>query len=202
MNAVPVEPENRELIQRCLAGDGQAWQALVERYARLVHSIPVRYGLTPQEVDDVGQEVFLALAQSLHQLDDPERLPAWLITTTRRVCWRLLQRRRREQPGAAADIMEVPLEASLDSPSSARVPSMSELLAGWSRQELLSQGLERLPPRCRELLTLIFLDPEEPSYEEIAARLGMAVGSIGPTRGRCLRQLRAVLESLGFDGSF
>ncbi len=69
------------LVKRCLAGDAIAWQQLVDTYARLVHSIPVRHGLSQDEVSDVGQEVFIALAKNLHQLEDPERLPAWLVTT-------------------------------------------------------------------------------------------------------------------------
>ena len=88
------------LVERCLRNDPRAWEALLQRYARLVHSVAARHGLTPDEVDDVGQEVFLALAQNLHAIDDPERLPAWLATTARRLSWRVLQRRaRRNTPG-------------------------------------------------------------------------------------------------------
>jgi RNA polymerase sigma factor (sigma-70 family) len=190
---------NAQLIQDCLHGDASAWQQLVNRYARLVHSVPARYGMTPAEVDDVGQEVFLTLAQSLHEIDDPDRLPAWLITTTRRFSWRMLQKRKREQPAQEGDI------ADIDLPAVAQVvaqplPSLNELLVGWQRQEALGQGMGRLNERCRELLTLIFLDQNEPSYDEIGAHLGIPKGSIGPTRNRCLQQLRSILEGLGFAG--
>ena len=81
-------PPTTALVQRCLHGNQQAWNELVARYARLVHSVPVRHGLAPHEVDDVGQETFLALAQNLHAIDDPERLPGWRVTTARRFTWR------------------------------------------------------------------------------------------------------------------
>lgn len=77
-------PPTTALVQRCLHGNQQAWNELVARYARLVHSVPVRHGLAPHKVDVVGQEIFLALAQNLHAIDDPERLPGWLVTTARR----------------------------------------------------------------------------------------------------------------------
>jgi RNA polymerase sigma factor (sigma-70 family) len=193
---------NEQLIARCRRGDGRAWQQLVQRYARLVHSVPVRYGLTPAEVDDVGQEVFLALAQGLAHLDDPESLPAWLITTARRYSWRVMQRRRREQPLGQQDLAEAERTTDQDlstaPPLGSRAPSLNELFEGWQRQELLTAGLARLGERCRTLLTLIFLDPQEPSYEEISDQLRMPKGSIGPTRNRCLQQLRTILEGLGF----
>lgn len=170
---------------------------LVERYARLVHAVPVRHGLTPSEVDDVGQEVFLALAQNLHDIEDPERLPGWLVTTARRLSWRAIQRRRQEesidtQEGQAPD-------GSKLTPIVAPMPTPDDLLKTWGRQEALGQGLSRLQPRCRDLLTLLFLDENEPSYEEISAQLDLPKGSIGPTRNRCLQQLRTILEGIGIS---
>ncbi|HXF61642.1 MAG TPA: sigma-70 family RNA polymerase sigma factor [Caldilineaceae bacterium] len=191
-------PTNQELIDRCLRGDDGAWRTLVHRYSRLVHAVAVQHGLRDGEVDDVGQEVFLALAQGLHRIEDAERLPAWLVTTARRTCWRLLHQRRREGPAGSADLTEA--DTLVGEPVAAvRVPSLPELLAGWERQALLQEGLSKLGERCRALLEALFLDPGEPSYEQIAARLGMPKGSIGPTRNRCLEQLRAILEGLGFE---
>jgi len=180
------------LVQRCLQGDAAAWRTLVERYTRLVHSVPARQGFAPAEVEDVGQEVFLALAQNLHAVQDAERLPAWLLTTTRRACWRLSARRRGEQPLEEADSAgseERSPRRELISP----LPTPEEALDNWNRQETLYAALDKLPDRCRQLLTLIFLDPQEPSYDEISAVLGMPKGSIGPTRNRCLQQLRRYL---------
>jgi RNA polymerase sigma factor (sigma-70 family) len=193
-------PSNAELLQRCQSGDSAAWQQIVHRYGRLVHSVPVRYGLSRSEAEDVGQEVFWALAQQLERIEDPERLGGWLLTTARRISWRLMQQRRQEQPDALADIAESEvLVENLVSPT--RVPTYAELLAAWDRQEALESGLARLGERCRELLRLIFLDSGEPSYEEISALLGMPKGSIGPTRNRCLAQLRDILVGLGFSNT-
>ncbi len=198
-------PTNAVLIDQCLHGQQAAWQELIKRYANLVHSVPVRYGLSPMEVDDIGQEVFLILAQSLHQIDDPERLPAWLMTTTRRVTWRAIQKRRREQPGNAAEFTEEfhteensGTGATSGQLLSSSMPTMQEVLQEWIHQEALQAGMERLEDRCRQLLSMLFLDPEEPSYDEISARLEMPLGSIGPTRNRCLRKLRDILAGLGF----
>ena len=191
------DASNTELLHRCRAGDADAWQAIVRRYMRLVHSVPVRYGLSRSEAEDVGQDVFWALAQQLDRIEDPERLGGWLMTTARRMSWRAIQQRRQEQPDVSADISDQEaLTGTLIGPSA--FPTYAELLAGWARQESLEMGMTHLGDRCRELLTLIFLDDQEPSYDEISALLGMPKGSIGPTRNRCLSQLRAILEGLGF----
>lgn len=191
------DPTTTTLVQRCLHGDAGAWSMLVQRYARLVHAVPVRHGLSPAEVDDVGQEVFLALAQNLHDIEDPERLPGWLVTTARRVSWRAIQRRRQEEtidtqePQAADSGKMTPIVAAM--------PTPDDLLKSWGRQEALAQGMGRLQPRCRELLTLLFLDANEPSYDDISLELDLPKGSIGPTRNRCLQQLRTILEGLGIS---
>jgi RNA polymerase sigma factor (sigma-70 family) len=184
-----------KLVEACLQGDSNAWSLLIARYARLVHSIPVRHGLSSSEVDDVGQEVFLALAQHLHEIDDPERLPAWLITTARRLSWRTLQRHRMEQP--LDDMLDDNDERPAGKPLTSTLPTPEELVAGWTRQEAIEVALARLGARCQELLTLIFLDPTQPSYEAISAQLDMPKGSIGPTRNRCLQQMRMILEGMG-----
>jgi len=192
------KPSDKVLADRCLRGDEGAWRALVDRYARLVHSVPVRYGLARAEVDDVGQEVFMALARNLHRIDDLDRLPAWLLTTARRATWRLIQKGKREQTGYGADVSEIEPSTTMRRIGGA-APSMHELIAGWGRQDLLAQAMTSLRERCRTLITLLFLDPAEPSYDEISARLGIKKGGIGPTRNRCLAQLRAILEGLGFS---
>jgi RNA polymerase sigma factor (sigma-70 family) len=188
---------NAQLIDHCLQGDSSAWEQLVDRYARLVYSIPARYQLPATEADDIFQDAYLALAQHLHEIDDPERLPAWLITTTRRLVWRALVKRRVEQPVEADDLNESAL-ASQVAGDLAQMPTLQDLLDGWQRQATLEQGLQWLNERCRRLIVLLFLDPSEPSYDEISAQLGIPKGSLGPSRNRCLQQLRLALEGLGF----
>lgn len=189
--------DDKELIERCRNGDAAAWQDLVRRYAPLVHSVPVRYGFTTAEAEDIAQEVFLALTQGLFKIEHGERLPAWLLTTARRYSWRMIRNRQQEQPLAGGDLAELdpPAARTLNQPA----PTMHELLAGWERQEILNQALEQLTARCRTLLTLIFLDPDEPTYDRIAEQLGIPKGSIGPTRSRCLQQLRRLLDESGYQ---
>lgn len=197
MSRIETPPTNTQLIQSCIHGEATAWEQLISRYARLVRAVPARYGLTSLEVDDIGQDVFIALAQSLPEIDDPERLPAWLITTARRLSWRVLQKRNREYPAQEGDVTDVELPA-IAQVVAQTPPTLNELLVGWQQQEALHQGLDRLNDRCRDLIFLIFLDQAEPSYEEISSRLTIPKGSIGPTRNRCLQQLRSILEGLGF----
>ncbi|RMD67000.1 sigma-70 family RNA polymerase sigma factor, partial [Candidatus Parcubacteria bacterium] len=157
------EPSDAVLVQRCLAGDQRAWQALVDRYAALVHSVPARYGLPPMEVEDVAQEVFLALARNLDRIEEPQALPSWLLITARRLSWRALARQQREAVGAQGDVVEDNL-----APLSSSAPTIEELIQTWSRQEMLREAFAQLSPRCRQLLALLFLDPAEPSYAEIS----------------------------------
>ena len=203
----PSELTTTELIARCRRGDAPAWHALVDRYARLVHAVALRHGLRGGEVEDVAQEVFLALARALPEIDDPERLPGWLATSTRRASWRAVQVRRREDElddpelaaGQAAVAPTMAAQAPAASMHAAPMPSIGELLDLWQRQDALTQAMTRLQARCRTLLTMLFLDEQEPSYDDIAASLDIPKGSIGPTRTRCLQQLREILAGLGYD---
>ena len=193
--AEPDATTTSELVEQCLNGNEHAWNLLVQRYARLVHAIAVRHNLPPAEVDDIGQDVFVALAQHLHEIQDPERLPGWLVTTARRLCWRAVQRRRAEisLDPAGGDEDEGAAVHQLESPQ----PTPDSLVDVWGRQQMLDQAMELLHERCQQLIGLIFLDPAEPSYDEISVQLGIPKGSIGPTRNRCLQQLRSILRGLG-----
>ncbi len=175
-----------QLIAACRAGDAAAWDALVARYERLVYTIPLRYGLSRTEADDVFQTVWLRLLEHLPTLRQPERVAAWLVTTARRECWD--RRRRAEHKRTDA----VPPEAL---PESRWVDELSpeEIVLRYERQQAIRRAVDRLEERCRRLLRLLYYEPRKPSYAEIAARLQIPVGSIGPTRARCLQKLRKLL---------
>lgn len=175
-----------ELIQACQRGEQVAWNELVERYGRLIYSIPRRYGLSEADSDDVFSAVWTVAFRKLNELRDDTRLSAWLITTTHRETWRVGKKRGtyRELDQAIPD---------LDSPA----PEQAET---WERQHLVHQGLTELGGRCEELLRALFLESGAPDYEAIATRLGMPVGSIGPTRARCFEKLEKILARLGLDG--
>lgn len=189
---------HKKLFADCLRGDNAAWEQLVNQYARLVHSVPVRHGLGQAEAEDVAQDVFLALAKNLHRIETPDALPGWLVTTARRLSWRAVQKSRSEAP-----IDEVTLSAIAESRATplhiTRMPTIGELLSGWERQEVLAQGFQLLGARCRDLLTMIFLAPDEPSYDKISQEIGISKGSIGPTRNRCLEKLREILIGFGTE---
>ena len=169
------------LVSRAQAGDKRAWDAIVVRYAPLIWSICRRYRLDRADIDDVGQSVWLRLVDQLTQLREPEALPGWLATTTRRECGRLLTgARRREALGSPLDPADIPDE----DPRAAE----EEILAA-ERHAALREAFADLPPRCQELVGLLIADPPVPDAE-ISAKLGIPVGSIGPNRARCLDRLR------------
>lgn len=182
-----MEVTDAELVQACRAGDARAWEQLVERYGRLVAAIPRRMGMSSDDVDDVFQDVFTLLLRHLDGLRDEQRLAAWLITTTRRECWRRLRREREHA--------ELPEELAADD------PGLIEEIARGEREQAVRRAMLRLDARCRDLLTALFLDASQPDYSAIASRLRMAVGSIGPTRARCFRKLDGFLREMGIDSS-
>jgi RNA polymerase sigma factor (sigma-70 family) len=175
-----------ELIEACLKGSGQAWEALLVRYQRLIYSIPLRYGLPEHDANDIFQNVSLLLWENLGRIRDRARLGAWLVITTRRECWRML--RQRGKNGGDTE--------TLDKNLSTGIHSEDEFLA-LERQSKVRGAIENLEEPCRELLTLLFYVEPRPAYSEIAQSLTVPEGSIGPTRARCLEKLMKILEDLG-----
>jgi RNA polymerase sigma factor (sigma-70 family) len=167
-----------DLVTRAANGDEQAWGALVERYAPLLWSICRRYRLAGADAADVGQSVWLRLLDQLGSLRDPAALAGWLAVTTERECWRVL---RAQWPPTAA-----PVTGNI--PDQRTSVAEQELLRA-ERHAALREALTRLPPRCQQLIALLAEDPPRP-YAQISATLGIPVGSIGPTRSRCLAKLR------------
>ncbi len=169
------------LVARARDGDKHAWDAIVDRYAPLIWSICRRYRLDRADADDVGQSVWLRLVDQLAFIREPAALPGWLATTTRRECGRVLSAARRQEAlGDAVDAADI----SGDDPEIAE----REVLAA-ERNAALRDAFAHLPPRCQELVGLLLEDPPVP-YADISAKLGIPVGSIGPSRGRCLDRLR------------
>jgi RNA polymerase sigma factor (sigma-70 family) len=170
-----------DLVTRARTGDKQAWEALLERYAPLIWSICWQYRLGHVDAQDVGQSVWLRLADQLDKIRDPAALPGWLATTTRRECGRVLDTARRSRaPVHALDLENLPDERAC--------PADQELLAA-ERHAALREAFSRLPPDGQQLIAMLITDPPVP-YTEISARLGIPVGSIGPKRSRCLDKLR------------
>lgn len=173
-----------DLVEAAARGDRQAWKVLHERYAPLIFSVCRRYRLDGSDADDVSQAVWLLLLQHLNRLREPSALPGWIGTTTKNEALRVLKARRRIEP---ADPMADSRFLSTDR------PELDEDLIRADQRRALRQGLRQLRPEHRELMLLLLADPHL-SYHEISRRLGIPVGSIGPTRARCLRRLRATTE--------
>ncbi len=174
---------DRDLIRGCREGDSRAWRSVLERYERLVFSIPLNYGLSREDAADITQLTFSILIQNLHTLREDSRLGAWLATVARRHTWRLMERNRREGTGVERDLAE----------SATLLGRDEEEIERWELLEWLNEGLSLLSEGCRRLLQALYFDERQPSYAEVAERLGMPVGSIGPTRARCLQSLRRAL---------
>jgi RNA polymerase sigma factor (sigma-70 family) len=175
---------DRDLIRACRSGDARAWERLLDKYERLVYSISLNYGLTTDDAADVTQITFTILLQNLNTLPDEIHLSSWLATVARRHTWRLLARNRRESVNPDEDLARnEALEGTVDDRER------------WELAEWIIQGLNMLDDRCRQLLLALYFDAEQPSYADVADRLNMPVGSIGPTRARCLKRLRQSLQT-------
>jgi RNA polymerase sigma factor (sigma-70 family) len=168
-----------ELVKAAASGDGRAWDAIVERYAGMVWGVCRGCGLSRGDAAEVSQTTWLRLVERLSSIRDPERLGSWLAVTARRESWQVSRRSGRIIPAdTEATLSERMADEDID----------HGILAG-ERQDLLRQAFETLHPRCQQLLRLLTADPA-PTYVDVAAALHMPVGSIGPTRARCLECLR------------
>lgn len=178
------EPEVSQLVAAAIEGDRSAWNVLVERFMPLVLGTAHRYRLADHDAADVAQTVWLHLVEHLAELREPAALPGWLASTTRHECARLIGRKVRQRP---FDPLTTP---GLDGTSPDIATDVADDLDQLSRQQALLAGFAELPDSDRRLLSLLLSDPPL-TYVEISERLHIPIGSIGPTRGRALKRLRA-----------
>lgn len=178
----------RQLVLAATAGDHEAWAALVDRYTGLLWSVARSYRLSDADAADVVQTTWLRLVEHLGRVDDPDRLPGWLATTVRRECLRLVRLAGREVIGPMADVAD-------DN------PGLDAAMIKDERDAALWTAFAQLDGLCRQLLRVLMADPP-PAYAEVSEALDIPVGSIGPTRSRCLAKLRrmASISELA-DGS-
>jgi RNA polymerase sigma factor (sigma-70 family) len=176
------------LVRRCLEGDQDAWCSLLERYKRLIYSIPVKYGLTQSEATDIFQDVCVELFAELPRLREPKALPKWLSQVTAHKCAQL-KRLTNRQPSAPAETIEDVADSG---------DLTEQVLLDVEREQALRDAVAALPPRCRQLIHALFYETPAKPYREIARDLNLACGSIGFIRGRCLGRLRTELRRNGF----
>lgn len=178
---------DQQLIDGCLDGDSEAWSALIDRYKNLIYSIPIRLGMH-QEAADIFQAVCVHLLSSLPQLREPRALPKWLMQTCYHEC---LRNRRSASREASLD------PADADQLQGHEVLTESNLIH-FEQQQTLRDAIRELPTRCAQMIHMLFFETPARPYEDVARELGLATGSIGFIRGRCLARLRKSLEKRNF----
>jgi RNA polymerase sigma factor (sigma-70 family) len=174
-----------EIVRAAAAGDQRAWDSLVERFTGLIHAVARAHRLSPHDAGEVTQTTWLRLVEHLDRIDNPERVGAWLATTARNESLRTLRLAARQVLAPSDLLPDEGADARLD----------AQLLAS-ERDRALWEAFGAMPERCQTLLRVLVADPA-PSYEEISEALGMPIGSIGPTRARCLAHLRERAVAMG-----
>jgi RNA polymerase sigma factor (sigma-70 family) len=183
---------DERLIQLCLKGDAEAWSALIDKYKNLIYSIPNKLGMY-QDAGDIFQSVCVDLLAELPNLREHRALPKWLMQTCYHKCLQVQRSADRlvelDAEGAGSD-PHLPVSRDEDLPE--------HLLVQLEQEQLLRDAILELPKKCEQMLKLLFFEIPPRSYETIAAELGMASGSIGAIRSRCLAHLRKYIEKRGF----
>jgi RNA polymerase sigma factor (sigma-70 family) len=191
-NSSPARSSDEQLIGRCLKGDQEAWWALIDKYKNLIYSIPIKLGMH-QDAGDIFQSVCVDLLSELPRLREHRALPKWLMQTCYHKCLRYQR--------AADRLVELAPEGT---DSNAAPPATSaddfpeHMLVQLEEEQILRDAISELPEKCERMVRLLFFENPPRPYENIAEELGMATGSIGAIRGRCLAYLRKHLEKRGF----
>ena len=177
---------NTRLVNKCLEGNEEAWSALIDRYKKLIFSIPIKYGFSRDDASDVFQAVCLEMLSELPKLRKPEALPKWIMQVTAHKCFH----RRREQRRMITDDDEAHVEQAVPADADAILQEAQE-------EQEMRRILTEIPPRCRRLIQMLFFEEPALPYADIAKTLGIATGSIGFIRQRCLEKLRKHLIEAG-----
>ena len=183
-----MDDSDLQLVLACRRGDQLAWEKLIRRYQRLIYAIPLRAGLDEDQAAEIFQDGFTTFFKKLNDIEEPEKLQAWLVTTARRKTWRSISKshaRTRQN----VDATEWTNERD-------ETPLPDEQLLILEEQHRVRTAVAMLDERCQKLVRLLFYQSEPRSYAEIAASLGIPEGSIGPTRARCLGKLLRILKKL------
>ena len=186
-----VQASDEKLIGRCLQGDQEAWSALIDKYKNLIYSIPIKLGMH-QEAGDIFQSVCVDLLSELPRLREHRALPKWLMQTCYHTCLR--------HERAASRLVELLEDANGGSqlPTTNADDLPEHLLLQLEQEQVLRDAISQLPEKCERMVRLLFFEFPPQPYENVAEKLGMATGSIGAIRGRCLAYLKKQLEKRGF----
>ncbi|MGA8153836.1 MAG: sigma-70 family RNA polymerase sigma factor [Terriglobales bacterium] len=188
----PRKPSSDDcLIALCLKGDQQAWADLVDKYKNLIYSIPIKLGMY-DDAGDIFQSVCVDLLSDLPRLRQPKALPKWLMQVCYHKCLAHRSRAKRQVQLEDEDAENIPAESS-----GTVLPE--EMLAQLQQEQTVRDAVSGLAPRCARMVSMLFFETPPRPYQEIAKELGIATGSIGFVRGRCLERLKKGLEKMGFQ---
>lgn len=177
---------DEQLVRECLAGNQEAWSALIDKYKKLIYSIPVKWELPREDANDIFQAVCVDLYSELSRLREARALPKWLIQTTLHKCARLRRQQNRFSDAEITDEI-APLG-----------PAADAIVEEVEREQSLRDAIVAVSGRCAEMIRMLFFESPARPYQEIAKTLGLATGSIGFIRGRCLERLKKQLLSRGW----
>ena len=178
-----------ELVKACRGGSETAWNELVERFQRLIITIPRRAGLSEEQSADVFQEVFLTLFEKLDEIEQPEKIRSWLVTTAKFKTWGAVRGAKNLYSPATDEEMEAEM-ANLSDAS----PLADERLIELEQQHQIRTALKQMDEKCRAILSMIYLRDTAASYAEVGKAIGVGETSISPLRSRCLKKLGQILE--------
>lgn len=188
-----MQKSDAQLIEACRRGDESAWEALVLKYQKLIYAIPRRAGVDDDQAAEIFQEVFTTLFSKLNDIEEPDRLHAWLVTTAKRKTWKTIARAKNWQQFETGDdedraftneLQDIPDEGIL----------ADDAMIQLEEQHLLRTAVAALDDRCRALIELLFYSASPPAYSDVAQTLNIPEGSIGPTRARCLAKMLRLLK--------
>ena len=178
-----------ELIIACRRGDETAWSELVDRYQRLIFTIPRRAGLSEEQSADILQEVFLTLFEKLNEIEQPEKIRSWIVTTAKFKTWGAV---RSEKSLCSPETEEKMAAEMANLPDT--LPLADAVLIELEEQHLIRTALKEMEERCRKILSMIYLQDPAASYSEVAREIGVGETSVSPLRTRCLKKLAKILE--------
>ena len=181
--------EDARLVARCRSGDASAWNEIVDRYQRLIITIPRRAGLSEDAAADIFQDVFVALFEKLDELEQPEKLRSWLVTTAKFKTWGLVRRERGNYAPATEEELDAELAAIPDKAALA-----DDALIELEDQHIIRNAMRQLEEKCRTILTMLYLAEPAASYADVGRAIGVGESSISPMRSRCLKKLGKHLE--------
>jgi RNA polymerase sigma factor (sigma-70 family) len=178
---------DEQLVRNCLEGREEAWSELIDKYKNLIFSVPIKYGFSRDEAADVFQEVCFELLSHLKDVREPQALPKWLLMVASSKCFHSKRR------GSRMTSMDLP---ALERAAPEISPEAIKVIAEAEQEQEIREAIASLSPRCQQLVRMLFFEEPPRPYEQVAQTLGVATGSIGFIRQRCLEFLRKKIQKL------